>query len=343
MDRTGINVLPTAAAGAGLPAAGRVARPGLGLLRVDGPAVARLVHDQLAVAPVRQAPLRDQRRLAQQLDARHPHHRRGLAQQPPPLHELGAPGLPLVGDRRDVLRDQGAVATSAWCGTSASRRATWSRMWLRRRRCRSAKPPPSRSSAPRRPLPPRPRRAGVNEAAAAGAPPGSCRRRIVGEASTLNVVPSRSGDRTMIDASVRAHDLAGDEQAQPDARAGESPSVVSRRNASKMPDCAACGIGGPTLCTSMATASGVASRTVTLIGPPVPCWIALLIRFDSTCAIRSGSNTRVGRALDAQRDLLLGSAEAELVDHSRQTWRRSADSGRSSKLCPVRIRAKSRT
>ena len=38
----------------------------LGLPRLDGAALARHVHDQLAVAPVRLAPLRDRRRLAQQ-------------------------------------------------------------------------------------------------------------------------------------------------------------------------------------------------------------------------------------------------------------------------------------
>ena len=36
------------------------------------------------------------------------HRRRGLAQQPPPLPFVGAPGLSLVADRHDVLRAQGA-------------------------------------------------------------------------------------------------------------------------------------------------------------------------------------------------------------------------------------------
>ena len=36
------------------------------------------------------------------------HHGRGLAQQPPPLPELGQPGLSLVGDRRDLLRPAAA-------------------------------------------------------------------------------------------------------------------------------------------------------------------------------------------------------------------------------------------
>ena len=46
------------------------------------------------------------------LAARAAHHRRGLAQQPPPLPELGQPGLPLVGDRRDLLRAAAARARS---------------------------------------------------------------------------------------------------------------------------------------------------------------------------------------------------------------------------------------
>ena len=69
------------------------------------------------VAPVRPPALRDQRRLAQQLAARPAHHGRGLAQQPPPLPELGQPGLPLVGDRRHLLRAAPAGAAAAWSGT----------------------------------------------------------------------------------------------------------------------------------------------------------------------------------------------------------------------------------
>src|SRR6185369_9496007 len=76
---------------------------GLGLLRLDGDAVARVVHDQLAVAHVRPPPLPDHRRLAQQLAAGAADHRRGVAQQPPPLSKLGQPGLLLVGGRRDLL------------------------------------------------------------------------------------------------------------------------------------------------------------------------------------------------------------------------------------------------
>ena len=57
----------------------------LGLLRLDGAALARHLHDQLAVARVRHAPLRDHRRQPEQLAARAHHLRRGLAQQPPLL------------------------------------------------------------------------------------------------------------------------------------------------------------------------------------------------------------------------------------------------------------------
>ena len=66
--------------------------------------------------------LRDHRRLAQQLGARAPHHRRGLAQQPPPLPELGQSGLPLVGDRRDLLRAAPDRRSAASSGTCAGRR-----------------------------------------------------------------------------------------------------------------------------------------------------------------------------------------------------------------------------
>ena len=66
-------------------------------------ALARVVLDQLAVAHVRPQALRDQRRFAQQLGPRAHHHRRGLAQQSPPLPELGQSGLPVVGDRRNLL------------------------------------------------------------------------------------------------------------------------------------------------------------------------------------------------------------------------------------------------
>ncbi len=75
------------------------AAPGMGILHLDGRALARDLHDQLARAPLRQASLRDARRLAQQRVARAAHARRGMAQQPPPLPGRRAPGLLLVGDR----------------------------------------------------------------------------------------------------------------------------------------------------------------------------------------------------------------------------------------------------
>ncbi len=53
------------------------------------------------------AALRDRRRQPQQLAARAHHARRGLAQQPPPLPGLGAPGLLLVGNRHHLLPAQG--------------------------------------------------------------------------------------------------------------------------------------------------------------------------------------------------------------------------------------------
>ena len=58
------------------------------------------------------------RRFAQQLGARAAHDRRGLAQQPPPLPELGQPGLPLVGDRRDLLRPARAGAVRPHLGSA---------------------------------------------------------------------------------------------------------------------------------------------------------------------------------------------------------------------------------
>ena len=60
-------------------------------------------------------------RLAQQLGARAAHDRRGLAQQPPPLSELGQSGLPLVGDRRDLLRPAPARALGADLGSARVR------------------------------------------------------------------------------------------------------------------------------------------------------------------------------------------------------------------------------
>ena len=80
----------------------------VGLLLVDGAALARDLHGQLGGPRVRPPPLRDHRHQPQ-LAARGAAHRwRGLAQQPPPLPELRPPGLLLVGDRRHLLRAQGA-------------------------------------------------------------------------------------------------------------------------------------------------------------------------------------------------------------------------------------------
>src|SRR6266568_4775203 len=81
------------------PPRGRVAGAPLGLLRLDGRAVARDVHDQLARARLRAAAVRDGRRLAEQLRPRAPHLRGRLAPQPPPLPGVHPPGLLLVGAR----------------------------------------------------------------------------------------------------------------------------------------------------------------------------------------------------------------------------------------------------
>ena len=82
----------------------QLARAGVGLLRLDHAPLARHVHDQLALPHLGQASLRDHRRQQEQPRARHRHDGRGLAQQPPLLPALGAPGLPLVADRHDLLR-----------------------------------------------------------------------------------------------------------------------------------------------------------------------------------------------------------------------------------------------
>ena len=61
----------------------------------------------------------DDRRLAQQPGARPAHVRRGLAQQPPPLPALRAPGLLLVGDRRHATT---CSRSSRSCGSSRTSR-----------------------------------------------------------------------------------------------------------------------------------------------------------------------------------------------------------------------------
>ena len=89
-------------------------------------ALPRDVRHQLAGAPLRHAPLRDARRLAQQLRPRAAHVRRGLAQQPPPLPGRGAPGLLLVGDRPHLLRAARARGARTHLGPAAraARRST---------------------------------------------------------------------------------------------------------------------------------------------------------------------------------------------------------------------------
>ena len=81
--------------------------------------LARHLHHQLAVARVRQAALQDRRFEPQQLVPRADHARRGLAQQPPPLPELDAPGLLLVGNRHHLLPAQGDVVDGDHLGPEA--------------------------------------------------------------------------------------------------------------------------------------------------------------------------------------------------------------------------------
>ena len=88
----------------------RVERTRRRLLLLDGAAVARDVPRQLARPRVRPAPLRHRRHEPQLAPDRDRHGRRGLAQQPSPLPELGAAGLPVVAARHDVLRPVGARA-----------------------------------------------------------------------------------------------------------------------------------------------------------------------------------------------------------------------------------------
>ena len=85
-------------------AIGGFERPALGLRHLDRAALARDLLDQLARAPLGYASLRHPGHEPQQPAARPAHARRGLAQQPPPLLCVGAPGLLLVGDRRQLLR-----------------------------------------------------------------------------------------------------------------------------------------------------------------------------------------------------------------------------------------------
>ena len=79
------------------------------LLLEHGAAVPRDLLHQLAGARDGEAALRHRRRQPQQLVAGADHAGRGVAQQPPRLPAQHAPGLPLVRDRPDVLRAEGAV------------------------------------------------------------------------------------------------------------------------------------------------------------------------------------------------------------------------------------------
>ena len=153
LNRGSISLLPAVALALLCYLVGGGLRPGLGLLRLDGDALARLVLDQLALAPVRPAALRDQRRLAQQLGAGDHHHRRGLAQQSPPLPELGQSGLPLVGDRRDLLSaaPDGAVrpdlGSAPPAGRVACRPPGSCRLCQNERVCTPARPRPASCTA----------------------------------------------------------------------------------------------------------------------------------------------------------------------------------------------------
>jgi hypothetical protein len=108
--------------------------------------VARHLHDQLAVPRLGQPSLPDGRRQPQQPAARDDHAGRGLAQQPPPLPALGAPGLLLVGGRSVVLRAQGLEAPAG-----AAHR-------LGRRGRAPSRPRPDRGPGPGSPRRPRGRR-----------------------------------------------------------------------------------------------------------------------------------------------------------------------------------------
>ena len=70
----------------------------------------------------------------QQLAARAHHARRGLAQQPPPLPGLGAPGLLLVGNRPHLLRPEGDVVDAPGVGSQARAAAGLGERAHRRRR-----------------------------------------------------------------------------------------------------------------------------------------------------------------------------------------------------------------
>ena len=80
------------------------------VLRVDDPALAHDVLRELARARLRPACVRHDRHESELAPDRVDDRRRGLAQQPPSLSVVGAPGIPLVADRHDVLRAAGARA-----------------------------------------------------------------------------------------------------------------------------------------------------------------------------------------------------------------------------------------
>ena len=79
--------------------------------------LARHLHDQQRHARLRPPRLRDDRRLAQQLHLLARDDGRGLAQQPPLGAGLRRPGLPLVGDRPELLP---ALARRERSGSSAA-------------------------------------------------------------------------------------------------------------------------------------------------------------------------------------------------------------------------------
>src|SRR6266568_2880487 len=104
------------------------------------------------------APLRDHGHEPQQRRARAPHHGRGLAQQPPPLHELGEPGLLLVGIRPQLLPDPPVPGARPGLGGAHASREGPPRPPRRRERHRRRRPGRlSRANGARAVAPPRPR------------------------------------------------------------------------------------------------------------------------------------------------------------------------------------------
>ncbi len=94
-----------------------VGRPVHRLLPLDGPAVARHVPGQLDGPHGGPAPLRHPGHQPELPGHRRGHRRRGVAQQPPLPAGLGAPGLPLVGVRSDLVRAPRVWPPSTSSGT----------------------------------------------------------------------------------------------------------------------------------------------------------------------------------------------------------------------------------